>query len=364
MVRATTSGCAASSMPSGAMTERGRFWAITALVLTLLTVAAAVLVPIPFVARSPGPVFDILGTVEDKPVLQIEDAQSYPTTGVLDMTTVAESGGSENPMNVGTALVGLVSPDTSVLPDDEPADTRQADEAVFDASQSQALGAAAQYLDRPVRSQVLVVDVVPEGAAAGVLEPGDVILAIDGERITDREQLVDVVRAQPVGSTLRLRVSRDGERSVKEVTSQPDPEDPDKPLIGILAENRYRSDFTATVNLDGIGGPSAGLMLSLGMVDKLTPGDLLAGRKIAGTGTIDGDGAVGPIGGIDKKMIAAQDAGAELFIAPFDNCAEVVATQPEGLDVVPVRTLEETVDVLTQWQANTPLPGCPRTGDE
>lgn len=346
------------------MTERGRFWAITALVLTLLTVAAAVLVPIPFVTRAPGPVFDILGTVDDKPVLQIDDAKSYPTTGVLDMTTVAESGGSENPMNVGSALVGLVSPNTTVLPDEDPQDSRQADEAVFDASQSQALGAAATYLDRPVTSQVLVVDVLPGGAATDVLAPGDVILAIDGERISDREELVAAIRSQPVGTRFRLRVDRDGERSVKSLTSQADQEDPDTPLIGVLAENRYRSDFTATVNLDGIGGPSAGLMLALGMVDKLTPGDLLAGRKIAGTGTIDGQGAVGPIGGIDKKMIAAQDAGAELFIAPFDNCVEVVAAQPEGLQVVPVRTLEETVDVVTQWQANTPLPGCPRTGDE
>ncbi len=346
------------------MTERGRFWAFTALTLTLLTVAAAVLAPIPFVARSPGPVFDILGSVDDKQVLQIDEAKSYPTTGVLDMTTVAERGGSENPMNVGTALMGLVAPDTSVLPDENPAGDRQADEAVFDASQSQALGAAAKYLERPLTSEVLVVQVVPGGAAEGTLEPGDVILAIDGERITDREELVAAIRAEPVGTTFRLRIRRDGEATTVEVTSQADDQEPDRPLVGVLAENRYRSDFTATVNLDGIGGPSAGLMLSLGMVDKLTPADLLGGRRIAGTGTIDGDGNVGPIGGIDKKMIAAQDAGAELFVAPYDNCSEVVAAQPEGLQVVPVRTLDETVTVLTKWQANTPLSGCPRTGDE
>lgn len=355
--------CGAMTAP---MTERGRAWVITALVLTVLTVAAAVLAPIPFVARSPGPLFDILGTVDDKPVLVIDGAESYPTTGVLDMTTVAESGGSAGPINVGTALVGLFSSDTSVLPDedaDEP-DSRQAQEAVFDASQSQALGAAAGYLDRPVTSQVVVVQVLPDSAADGVLEAGDVIVAVDGDPIRGREELVTKVRASPPGTTIRFRIKRAGEVQTVSVTSRPDPDDPESALVGIVPENRYRSDFTATVNLDGIGGPSAGLMLAVGMVDKLTPGDLLLGRRVAGTGTVDGNGVVGAIGGIDKKMLAAQEAGAELFIAPRDNCTEVLASQPEGLEVAAVADLDQTMTVLQDWRDNKPVRGCPRTGDE
>ena len=337
---------------------------IAALVLTLMTVAAAVLAPIPFVARSPGPVFDILGEVDGKQVLEISDSPTYPTTGTLDMTTVAESGGPAGPINVGTALVGLVSPDTSVLPDESSEQDRSADQAVFDASQSQALGAAAHYLDRPVTTQVVVLQVAADSASQGILEPGDRILRVNGTRIRDRRDVVDVVSSEPPGTEFRIVVERDGEVRRVVVVSRPDPDDPQRGLIGIIPEDSYRSDFTATVNLDGIGGPSAGLMLSVGMVDRLTPGDLLGGGTVAGTGTIDGDGAVGPIGGIDKKMLAAQDAGAGLFLAPRDNCGEVVAAQPAGLTVVPVADLTEAVAAIEAWRANRPLPGCPPVGDE
>lgn len=353
------------------MTRRGRAWAVSAVVLVVLTVTAAVLAPIPFVTRSPGPVFNILGTVEDtesvnngKEVLQISGAPTHPTSGVLDMTTVAESGGASAPLNVGSALVGLFTPNTSVLPDEGGEDDQQANEAVFDASQSQALGAAAGYLDRPVHTRVKVVQVPADSPSHGILEPGDVVLAVDGEKIDNRDELVKIIGSHPIGTTMQFTIRRDDKVSDVAVTSVADDEDPERPVVGILAQDTYTSDFTATVNLEGIGGPSAGLMLSVGMVDKLTPGDLLGGHKIAGTGTIDGSGAVGPIGGIDKKMIAAQAAGAELFIAPRDNCVEVIAAQPEGLQVVPVTSLEETMAVLADWRANTPLLGCPRTGDE
>jgi PDZ domain-containing protein len=226
------------------------------------------------------------------------------------------------------------------------------------------LGAAAGYLDRPVTTQVVVVQVLPGSAAAGVLEAGDVILAVDSDPIRDREQLVTQVRASPPGTTFRFRIKRSGEVQTVAVTTRLDPDDPESALVGIVPENRYRSDFTATVNLDGIGGPSAGLMLAVGMVDKLTPGDLLLGRRVAGTGTIDGEGDVGAIGGIDKKMLAAREAGAELFIAPKDNCADVAASQPDGLQVAAVDDLDQTMKVLADWRENLPVLGCPRTGDE
>lgn len=346
------------------MTSRGRAWVVAALTLTVLTVAAAVLAPIPFVARSPGPVFDILGEVDGKQVLEIGDAQTYPTSGVLDMTTVAESGGPAGPINVGTALVGLVAPDTSVLPDESSERDRSADQAIFDASQSQALGAAANYLERPVTTQVVVLEVSPDSAAQGQLEPGDQILRINGKRIGDRTDVVDIVGGEPPGTEFRMVVRRGDERLRVNLTSRPDPDDPERGLIGIVPEDSYRSDFTATVNLDGIGGPSAGLMLALGIVDRLTPGELIGGGTVAGTGTIDGAGTVGPIGGIDKKMLAAQDAGADLFLAPVDNCPDVLGNAPDGLQVVPVADLTEAVAAIEAWRANQPLPGCPRTGDE
>ncbi|MFN8127096.1 MAG: PDZ domain-containing protein [Candidatus Nanopelagicales bacterium] len=348
------------------MSRRGRIWVGIAGVLILVVISAAVLLPIPFVARAPGPVFDILGEVDGKPVLVIKDTPSFPTTGTLDMTTVSESGGSAGPMNVGSALVGLFEPDTSVLPDQAPRDEgqRQVDEAIFDESQSAALGAAARHLDRPVRTRVAVLEVVPGSPSEGRLAAGDTIVSIDGKRITQRSQVGDAVGAQPVGTTFDIGIDRDGDRSTVQVTSAPDPDDPARPVIGILVAEQFTSDFTVTVNLDNIGGPSAGLMLSVGMVDKLTPGDLLGGRKVAGTGTIDGEGTVGAIGGIDKKMIAAHEAGAELFVAPYDNCADVTGATPDGLQVVPVKSLDDAVTAIQDWRAGKPLPGCPRTGDE
>ena len=348
------------------MSERGRSWVIAASILIVLLVAAAVLVPIPFVARAPGPVFDILGEVDGKPVLTVSGTRSYPTTGILDMTTVSETGGSAGPMNVGSALAGLFATDTSVLPDENPRDEsqRQVDEAIFDESQSAALGAAAAHLGRPVRSAVTVLQVVPGGASDGRLVAGDVIRSIDGEQVKRRSQISETISEQPVGTSFELGIERDGKPMLVTVTSAPDPDEPERPVIGILVDEQYTSDFTVDVGLDNIGGPSAGLMLAVGMVDKLTPGDLLAGATVAGTGTITGAGAVGPIGGIDKKMIAAQDAGAQLFVAPAENCAEVLSATPAGLTVVPVKTLDDTIAALESWRAGKALPGCPRTGDE
>lgn len=345
---------------------RARTWAVLAIVLSLVVVAGAVLLPIPFVTRSPGPVFDILGTNDDKQVLVITGTRTHPTTGVLDMTTVAESGGSSGPLNVGSALVGLFMPDTTVVPDDSAAnpEDREVQEAIFRDSTSGALGAAARFLDRPVQSRATVLQVLAGGASEGVLRDGDVVVAIDGTTVDTREDVSAAVSGQPVGTTFAVTVERDGKREVVEVTSRPDPDDPNRAVIGVLLDDQYRSDFEATVNLDNIGGPSAGLMLSIGMVDRLTPGDLLAGRTVAGTGTIDGQGRVGAIGGIDKKMIAAQQAGAELFLAPADNCPDVLGAQPDGLPVVPVETLTEAITAIEDWQAGRPLPGCPRTGDE
>lgn len=345
---------------------RARFWAVLAIALSVVVVTGAVLVPIPFVSRSPGPVFDILGTNENKQVLVISGTKTHPTTGVLDMTTVAESGGTSGQITVGSALVGLFMPDTTVVPDDsaaEPGD-REVQEAIFRDSTSGALGAAARYLDRPVRSYATVLQVVAGGASEGLLQTGDTVVAIDGKKIDTREDVSAAISGQPAGTTFAITVERDGKERVVEVTSRQDPDDPAKAVIGVLLDDQYRSDFKATVNLDNIGGPSAGLMLSIGMVDRLTPGDLLGGRTVAGTGTIDGQGQVGAIGGIDKKMIAAQQAGAELFLAPADNCPDVVGSQPDGLPVVPVATLTEAITALEDWRAGRPLPGCPRTGDE
>ena len=124
----------------------------------------------------------------------------------------------------------------------------------------------------------------------------------------------------------------------------------------------YRAPFELDITLDGVGGPSAGLIFSLGIVDKLTPGALIDGRVVAGTGTIDPEGNVGPIGGIQQKLVGAKRAGATLFIAPQDNCDDVEGNVPDGLTVVPVSTLGEARDTVEAWVAD-PEADFPQCGD-
>lgn len=347
------------------MSRRGRAWVILALLMGVVMVAMAAFVPVPFVSRSPGPVFDILGEYDGKPVLEVSGAESYPTTGRLDMTTVAEYGGASGPILLPTAIVGLFQPDASVIPDGgaQPGD-EQAQIAVFDASTSDALGAAAKYLDRPVHSEPIVVAVVPGSGSDGKLEAGDVIESINGEQVRHADQIGGMVQDRPVGAEFEFVVRRGDGTLTRTVRSRPDPDDPQQPLVGITVDDQYTSDFDVTVNLAQIGGPSAGLMLALGMVDKLTPGDLLAGGHVAGTGTINGDGAVGEIGGIDKKLLAAREAGAEVFLAPERNCEETLGVTPEGLTVAPVASLSDAVDVIEDWRKGQALPTCSGTDSD
>src|SRR5690606_2869586 len=117
-------------------------------------------------------------------------------------------------------------------------------------------------------------------------------------------------------------------------------------LVGISLTTDYDFPVDVRLQLDNVGGPSAGMMFALGIIDTLTPGGLNGGKKIAGTGTIDAAGTVGPIGGIRQKLYGARDAGATVFLAPESNCDEVVGHVPDGLDVFRTGTLEESMRIL------------------
>ena len=351
-------------------------WSAAALILIGLLAVASIVLPVPFVTRSPGPVFDVLGDIDGEPVLEIKGAKRYPTSGRLDMTTVSEAGGTGGSLNVVSALFGLFDPDSSVVPAEEKypngaptEDDREAQQKVFAASQSNALAAAANYVGRPVTSQAVVFDVVPDSPADGLLQAADVIESVNGEAVDDGRQVGEIVGPLPAGSTVVFEIIREGVSQTKNVTSASapvDPEDPDgqqKSVVGILVDNHYESDFRAKVSLDDIGGPSAGLVFSMAMVDHLQKADMFDSRHVAGTGTIGADGSVGPIGGIDKKMSAAVDAGAELFLAPRDNCEQVSASAPEGLTVVPVESLTRAIQSTQDWLASRELAACSDTAD-
>jgi PDZ domain-containing protein len=129
----------------------------------------------------------------------------------------------------------------------------------------------------------------------------------------------------------------------------------------VLLRYEFKFPFQVEISLDKVGGPSAGMMFALGIVDSVTPGNLTGGRHIAGTGTITPEGAVGPIGGIGQKMLAARDSGATMFLAPAANCEDVVGHVPDGLLVVKVETLADATDAvkrLASGEDGSGLPAC------
>ena len=172
------------------------------------------------------------------------------------------------------------------------------------------------------------------------------ILRIDGAAVSSPQDVRDEVTKVSPGDDVRLRIDRDGTEKVVTITTAPATDDPTRPVIGIVPRLGYDSEVTVEIQLDNVGGPSAGLMFSLGIYDKLTPGPLTGGRHVAGTGTMAVDGAVGPIGGIQQKLRAARSDGATVFLVPADNCAEAAAAAPNGLRLVRVENLRSATRAL------------------
>ena len=195
----------------------------------------------------------------------------------------------------------------------------------------------------------------------GVLEVDDVILAVDGTAIKTPEELRDAVSVHAPGEDVRLRIERDDAEQVVTVTTAAAPDDPERAVIGIVPQLGYTSDVTVTIQLDNVGGPSAGLMFALGIYDMLTPGPLTGGRHVAGTGTMAVDGTVGPIGGIQQKLIAARGDGATVFFVPKDNCSEALAAAPDGLQLVradSLRSATDSLNALVKDGDQAALPAC------
>ncbi len=345
--------------------KRARVLLLSSASLAVLLLVA-LLLPVPFIRLAPGPTFNVIGELDGTPVIQIQGTTTYPTSGQLDMTTVLESGGPRG----GLTFIGALSswfnssdaviPRELIYPDDVSGEDVSAEQAaLFSSSESDAIGAAMHYLKEPVTEQAIVSSVTVGAPASGLLQPGDVILAVDGAAVTDPASVSTLVRSKPVGTTFDFTVQRDGKEQQVQVMSAPSKADPKVPYIGIGVGVIYQPDFDVSVNVGNVGGPSAGLMLSVGIVDKLTPGALADGHVIAGTGTITPDGAVGPIGGIRQKLAGARSSGAELFLMPAEHCKEAAGHSPEGLTVTPVKTLAEAVSAIQNWTAGKAVPACP-----
>jgi len=338
---------------------------VSGLVLVILIALAAIL-PVPFVILSPGPTFNTIGEVDGVPLVEISDVTTYPTSGALDMTTIQEQGEPRSPITVFGALAAWVDPNRAVLPrellygDDETTEEVQQRNAVlFSTSQSNAVAAALNALGEPVLEDVVVTAVIEGTPADGVLNAGEQIVAIDGKDVASPSDVVDAVQSQPVGATLVFTVLREGVPTDVDVVSEGKPDEPAVPFIGITVGVNYRAEFPIVFTLQDVGGPSAGMMFALAIIDKLTPEDLTDGGHVAGTGTIDPAGQVGPIGGIRQKLAGARGSGATLFLMPQVHCEEAAGYIPDGLTVVPVETLQDSLDALAAWRAGESLATCP-----
>ncbi|WP_243841876.1 PDZ domain-containing protein [Salinibacterium sp. ZJ77] len=344
-------------IPEGSRGSRTQLIVQIVVVLVVLGVLVFGVSPAPFVVERPGPVYNTLGDTTDGdetvPIIDVEGAPTYPTTGSLDLLTVYLDGSRERPISWFDVLAANLDPTKAVLdidavyPDGRTADEASEQSAIdMEASQSNAVAAALTQLEIPYETRVVAMTIAEDTPASEVLEPGDELVSAEGMPIVEDSDLRAVVQQAGVGTPLTLDIVRDGEELSVEVTPVARSASDPSPMIGVLPGYRYVFPFDVEVRLQNVGGPSAGMMFALGIYDTLTPGELTGGERIAGTGTITPDGEVGPIGGIVQKMYGARSAGADWFLAPEANCSAVVGSVPDGLAVFAVDTLDEAVDVV------------------
>jgi Lon-like protease len=335
-----------------------RTWNLVAAGMLALALAVlAATVPVPMVALGPGPTYDTLGDVGGQPVVAVDGLQAYPTTGHLNMTTVSVT----DRLTLFATLGLWADGDRQVVPRSEVFPPEKSDEQVqqenteqFAASEANAEVAALTELRLPTR--VVVTDLVPNSPAQGRLEPGDEIVAVSGHPVDTPAAVSGALSATTPGQSVTITYKRAGQQHDADVVLGSSPDRP-QGLLGVRPGIEPRTG-DIRISLGDIGGPSAGLMFALAVIDKLTPGGLTDGRFIAGTGTITPDGQVGPIGGIPFKMRAARDAGATVFLVPADNCGEAEANAPTGLELVRVATLQDALNGLDALATGRPAPSC------
>lgn len=338
-----------SIAPADRPSRRAMTLSISMLVTAVL-LAAVALLPAPYAVSSPGPTEDVLGKVDGSPLITVDGATTYDSTGELRLTTVSATGGPGYPSTALRVLRGWFSPWSVVQPrellfpdrDQTQDDIDQQSAAQMTSSQENASVAALTELGYEVPATLVVAGTVEGSGAQGELEDGDVLTAIDGTHLPDYQSLVTTMAAVTAGDDITVTVRRQG-RDVDLVIPTTAGDDGGAQM-GVYIDPDFAMPVDITIDAGRIGGPSAGTMFALGIIDLLTPQDEANGQVVAGTGTIDVTGEVGPIGGIRQKLAGAHRDGATWFLAPESNCDEVVGHVPDGLRVVAISTLHEAYE--------------------
>jgi Lon-like protease len=234
-------------------------------------------------------------------------------------------------------------------------DIDKANNAEFTQSEDNAEYAALGYLKYPRAATVM--EVQKPGPSVGKLQAGDVLDAIDGKRAANAEQVTSLLKNTKPGQQVAIDYRRKNVPGTARITLGQN-KDRSYGFMGMMVADQPVAPFLINFNLANVGGPSAGLMFSLAVVDKLTTGSLVGSNFVAGTGTIKSDGTVGPIGGIAHKMGAAQAAGASVFLVPAKNCYEASSDRLSGLRLIKVENLGQAVDALHTLTSGGQPPSC------
>ncbi len=337
---------------------------LVALFLLIALGALSTIVGLPYVVMKPGPISNTLGQLSGKDLITVSGAKTYPTQGALDFTTVRVAGGPGYRVTIWDVLRGKLDPTEEVVDEqlyfpkgvtDKQVEEESTAEMVD--SQQEAIAVAIKATGQKVTTHTLIAQVAKDAPSAALLKAGDEVLAVDGTSVDGPDTIRKVISTHKAGDTVTLKLLRDGrtiEVPVKTRASD------GRVTVGVFLGVKFQFPFDVKIDAGNVGGPSAGTMFALGVYDRLTPGALTGGKKIAGTGTIDATGTVGPIGGIRQKLVGARDGGAKFFLAPADNCNEVVGHVPDGLTVVRIGTFDEarkSVEAIAAGKAAS-LPTC------
>ena len=345
--------------PSGESRRRRRLRrAVVAgsFILVVALIAAVFLVPVNAVIEAPGPTWNVLdnGSSSDQDVLKVSGTETYPTEGALRMTTVSVSGCPGYPVTTADLIAAWISADKRIVDRDEvcPQDqnaeqVEETGKAQMTASQDSAVIAALVETGKAGAMHLTVTEVTEQQTSTEI-QAGDVLETITPQggqttTLASFSQLRELMTTIPEGTRVTLGVRRGEQKASAALTTIAPQEGTTGSLLGLSLKISVDSPVEATFGLSDVGGPSAGMMFALGVVDKITPGSLTGGKDISGTGTIDMTGQVGPIGGIQQKMAGARESGSTFFLAPASNCNEVKGHEPKDMQVFAVNTLHEAV---------------------
>jgi len=331
--------------------KRGASWPLYLIgVLFVVGVGGVIAwnIELPYLAFSAGPVSDAADSVV------AEGVDVYPPDGELLMLTVVSQD-----VNVFEALIAGIDPTIDLVPKAALRRAGESDEAYrnrvlqqMEDSNFRSIFVALDYLGYEMVPTEVVINEFVEGVPAeSVLELGDTIIAVNGVAVAQVDDIRQVTEGMSVGDILEMTVDRGGVEVEVDVELAEREDEPGVPMIGVVLGELTEPPFPLSIQAGDVGGPSAGMMHALAIIDTLTEGELTKGHVIAGTGTIKVDGTVGNIGGIRQKVVGAEAAGATYILVPQGNYDSALTAERSTIEIVPIATIDDAIEFLEKLEA-------------